>query len=70
MDDFIGTLAVAALFNKAAAWLFGFTLAALAVGFIGYVIGANETMSQAVDRGLAEYCKHDGSRVWRGECSN
>lgn len=69
MSDLLGDLAVAALFNRAAAWLFGLALAVFVIGFIGYLVGSNETLNQAHERGYVEFCKADGSRVWLGECS-
>ncbi|MGH1412854.1 MAG: hypothetical protein ACRBB0_05145 [Pelagimonas sp.] len=70
MDDLLGTLAVAALFNKFAAWVFAITLTVLAIGYAGYAFGFNAAHDEGLQRGFVEFCKSDGRQVWKGECDN
>lgn len=43
-----------------------------AIGVCSYNLGVNSgqigAMDEAQARGYTEYCQHDGSRVWIGEC--
>lgn len=68
MDEFLGSLAVAALFNKAAAWLLAIVLVVIAIGFVGMIVGANGVYQEGLERGYVEYCKDTGARRWIGEC--
>lgn len=68
MDDFLGSLAIAAIFNKAFAVIFFIVLLVLGVGFVGMMIGQSAVYDEGIERGFAEYCSTTGQRRWVGEC--
>lgn len=70
MDDFLGSIAIAAIFSKGFAVLFAIVLMVCIIGFVGMSIGAKSAYDEAFERGYMEYCSHDGVRRWLGECGD
>lgn len=68
MDDLFFAAAISALWSRGGAIVFGLMGAIGLVWVIGHTMGVDRTMNEAHQRGFAEYCTTDGSRVWLGEC--
>jgi hypothetical protein len=58
--------------NGVAGFFLGISLGSLSLFILGLSLGSSTEESRwhkaTIERGLAQYCPHDGEWAWKGEC--